>query len=232
MNEQTDNMFLAYMILNHDRQDLTRDRLNLLNPGLHDNMPIHPIWQDCDCLGAKHIAELVEVEIMDEDSPNNMLSNEEHIALFNKFVKKDQNTPTKDIIATRNAMKLGIAKLRTAVQAKTVILNDRRKSASREEKEAIVKADKQYSPALRPEEKASDKEIKTMHAINERPKLKAFLKMLPTAQYKAFISLINQLGIEDALNMFPMFKNEVPVSSPDIAEVGPESEEGTDESEA
>lgn len=229
MNEQSDNIFLAYLIQAHDRQDLTRDRLNLLNPGLHDNMPIHESWQDCSCNGAKHIAELVEVEIMDEDSPNNMLSNEEHIALFNKFVKKDQNTPTADIIATRNAMKLGIAKLRTAVQAKTVILNDRRKTASRADKEAIVKADKQYSPALRPEEKASDKEIKTMHAINERPKLKAFLKRLPTAQYKAFISLINQLGIEEALNMFPMFKTEVPVVSSETPEV-PE-EQGTDESE-
>ncbi len=139
---------------------------------------------------------------MDEDSPNNMLSPEEHILLFNKCKIKDGNTPTEELIATRNLMKLAIAKLRAHVQSKTVVLNERRANAKRKEKEAIIAADKMYQPRLRVEEKASPSDVKIMAEINADEKVREFLKKLPQIQRKAMVSFIKQLGIKDAKKLW------------------------------
>lgn len=171
-----------------------------LNPSRARIKP-HESWQDCKCLAAQNIRERSEETYMDEDSPNNMLTPEEHILLFNKCLKKDENTSTEEIIATRQLMKRGIAVIRTKVQAKTVILNERRNTASRKEKEAIAAADKQYVPKLRPSEKASDEEIKLMVEINENPRIQALLKALPGPAYKSVLSMIKQLGLPEVIKM-------------------------------
>lgn len=180
-----------------------RDNTEYWKDFLPDHEPprIHESWEVCHCNAAEIIRKDMEERLMDEDSPNNMLTTEEHIALFNKFKKKDENTPVEELIATRNLMKRGIAVLRTKVQAKTVILNEKRANASRKEKEAIIAADKLYSPKLRPAEKASEDEIKLMEEINNNPRIKALLKALPTQQYNATFSLIKQLGLAEVKKM-------------------------------
>lgn len=197
MFEAADNILLANLIWIAENQDVIKKRL-LENTNILWNIKNHD-WHNCDCPACKDIRELVEVEIMDEDSPNNMLTNEEHILLFNKVKVKNSNTSTDELIATRQLMKKAIAVIRTHVQAKTVILNERRVKASREEKAKIHAADKLYSPALRPEEKADDKEIKMLNEINKHESFKNFMKALPTPQYKAVIQLCKQLGVIETM---------------------------------
>lgn len=176
------NLFLSYMILQH-------------NESKHEN------WLDCECNGAEWLKEMAEVALMDEDSPNNMLSQDEHMKLFNEKKLLYSGVGTDVLIARRQMLKIAIAKLRTHVQAKTVILNERRMTATRKEKEAIKKADKAYSPALRPEEKADPMEVRLYADINEVPFLKKFMQNLPTPAHKAALKMMRDLGIRKTLSI-------------------------------
>lgn len=220
------NLLLSYLIHLHNTQPKRYEESNKRNPGRRPLEPHEYSWYECDCLSATWIRELAEVEIMDEDSPNNMLSQDEHIALFNECKLKDSKSPTEDLIATRQLMKKAIAVLRTKVQAKTVILNERREKGNREEKLKIKAADKLYSPALRPDEKASESEIKMMAEINADDAFKSFLKLLPNEQYKAAIKLCKQIGVEETKTMFGYGKKTGPtVPSEDNSETSEVSED-------
>jgi len=190
------SIFLSTLQKVHDSDN--SEHFRKLNPHLEPAKQ-HESWIECRCLAAADIRK--RMEQMDEDDPSKVLTPEEHILLFNKCKIKDANTSIEELIATRHLMKRAVALIRTHVQAKTVLLNEHRSRASKKEKEAIIAADKQYSPRLRPDEKASEAEIKMMNEINENPRIKAFLKALPTPAYKSVLNLIKQLGLDETIKI-------------------------------
>lgn len=147
----------------------------------------------------------------DDDSPNNVLTPEEHIMLFNRVKLLSSKSSTEEIIAKRELMKRAVAIIRTHIQSHTVDLNERRTKATKAEKEAIIAADKQYVPRLRVEEKAKPARVRAMQEINADLRVLAMLKLLPTPQYNAMVSMVELLGIVEAKKLWGMDDDSTPV---------------------
>jgi hypothetical protein len=222
---QNHEYFVSLLIYNHDNQPKLADWKRLLN---HETIgvdidagPVHDKWNICQCNASSHIKELVEKYqmSMDEDSPNNQLTTEEHITLFNKVKLLSSKTETEELIKRRALMKKAVAIQRTHIQGMTVEINERRTRASRKEKEAIIAADKKYQPNLRAEEKITVDQEHEVRKANEDSVMGPFLKRAPAQARQALLSLIAKIGYKEARNiMFP--------EAPPINDVNPDSEPG------
>lgn len=166
---------------------------------------------------------------MDEDSPNNQLTTEEHITLFNRVKLLSSKSETEELIKRRALMKKAVAIQRTHIQGMTVEINERRTRASRKEKEAIIAADRKYQPNLRAEEKVTTDQEHEIRKANEDPIVGPFLKRAPAQARQALISLIARVGYKEARNIF--FPDAPPVSVSEANAENQTEEEKDDENE-